>query len=385
MYKSSRVIIPVIILLLLCILPFKAADTFADDSITVTDTSTFISYPDSLVFKISAQSDTEITRIRLNYVVDKLNYASIVSEAWPVLVPSTEIETLWEWDMRQISLPPEVTIEYWWTVENLNNRIVTDKYSVVFSDTNHTWKKTSSGMLNIYWYEGDDEFVDVLMQSAIDASGRLTTDAGIDLEKPVNIYVYNGPDDFQQSLVNIREWTGGVAMTDYNAISIGIAPDETDWGIKALAHELGHLVVHQITYSPYSVHLPTWLDEGLAMHAEGSSDELLQTILKKALEEDKLISLQSLSSPFSAVPYKAYLSYAQSESIVKYLMNEYGKTRLMELLKIFKSGSTTDDALYRIYGLNQLSLESYWVTSMKAQSINEPSSIKELTGASETK
>jgi len=385
MNKYSRFIIPALIFILLFVLSFPAEETFAGDSITVTDTSTFISYPDSLVFKISAQSDMEITRIRLNYVVDKLNYASIVSEAWPVFVPSTEIETLWEWDMRQISLPPEVTIEYWWSVENLNNRIVTDKYSVVFSDTNHPWEKTSSGMLNLYWYEGDDEFADVLMQSAIDASGRLTTDAGIDLEKPVNIYVYNGPDDFQQSLVNIREWTGGVAMTDYNAISIGIAPDETDWGIKALAHELGHLVVHQITYSPYSVHLPTWLDEGLAMHAEGSSDELLQTILKKALEEDKLISLQSLSSPFSAVPYKAYLSYAQSESIVKYLMNDYSKTRLMELLKIYKSGSTTDDALYQIYGLNQLSLESYWITSMKAQNIKEETAAEELTGASETK
>ncbi|GAI54848.1 unnamed protein product, partial [marine sediment metagenome] len=32
---------------------------------------------------------------------------------------------------------------------------------------------------------------------------------------------------------------------------------QLDWGKRALAHELGHLVTHQITFSPYGAILPT--------------------------------------------------------------------------------------------------------------------------------
>ena len=96
-----------------------------------------------------------------------------------------------------------------------------------------------------------------------------------------------------------QEWTGGAAFTEFGIIAIGISPGQLDWGKGALVHELTHLVVHQATFSPYGA-LPIWLDEGLAMYNEGELAPPFQSALQQAISEDKLISVRSLCSPFSA-------------------------------------------------------------------------------------
>jgi hypothetical protein len=167
-------------------------------------------------------------------------------------------------------------------------------------------------------------------------------------------------------MVFAREWTGGIAYTEYGSIAIGVAPDNLDWGIKALAHELGHSVIHQITFSPYGNVLPTWLDEGLALHAEGGLDPYLEEWLDKAIEKDRLISVRSLSSPFSAIPEQAYISYAQSQSLVDFLIKNHGKDKIFKLLMIFKEGATCDEALTQIYGFDQDGLQKLWLESLPA-------------------
>src|SRR4030042_216646 len=157
-----------------------------------------------------------------------------------------------------------------------------------------------------------------------------------------------------------REWTGGVAFTEYSTIAIGISAQNLDWGKKALAHELGHMITHQITFSPYGANLPTWLDEGFAMHAEGELDASMQLYLKKTMLQQKLISIRSLSSPFSAKSDEAYLSYAESQSIVEFIIGNYGKDKMLNLLSLLKEGYRIDEALTDIYGFDQDGLDQLW-------------------------
>jgi hypothetical protein len=374
--KSRLFLIPVILLVaILSVLIIPSSRALAEQDMTVIDTSTDVDYPSSLVFKVSARSASDITKIRLSYIVSKMNYAQAVSEAWTVFTPARDVATSWTWDMRHMSLPPEAIVEYWWTLENRNKRkLTTQSYSVKFSDNNYNWKNLSAGKITLFWYKGDSTFASALMEAAVQASRKITGNAGIQLERPVNIHIYNGSNDFQKSRVNTREWTGGVAATEYGAISIGISPDDIAWGKGALAHELGHMVTHQLTFSAYGINLPTWLDEGLAMHAEANSDPVLKLQLQKAINAKQLISLRSLSSPFSARTDKAYLSYAESQSAVEYLIDNYGNDKIIDLLKIFKVGSTTDEALKKIYGIDQDELESKWVESVK------PAKTSMLTG-----
>jgi hypothetical protein len=156
-----------------------------------------------------------------------------------------------------------------------------------------------------------------------------------------------------------QEWTGGVAYPRYGTIAIGIAPNNLSWGKRAIAHELTHLVIHQMILNPYN-DLPTWLDEGLAMYTEGELGAEFIAYLKKAIAEDSLISVRSLSSPFSAYAAEASLSYAQSCSLVEFLITSYGQGKMLELLNTFKEGSSYDGALEEVYGFDMNGLDTLW-------------------------
>ena len=156
-----------------------------------------------------------------------------------------------------------------------------------------------------------------------------------------------------------QEWTGGVAFTRYGIMAIGIAPDNIEWGKRAIAHELTHLVIHQVTLNPYN-EIPTWLDEGLAVRSEGPLSESLSSYLDYAIAEEDFISVQSLSSPFSAYAGEAALSYAESYSLVEFLIDTYGEVKMHELLLTFREGSTYDGALEKVYGFDMDDLDKRW-------------------------
>jgi hypothetical protein len=234
---------------------------------------------------------------------------------------------------------------------------------VRFDDLRYPWNNLTRGQLNIFWYSGSQSFAEDLMAASQAALERLANDTSVYLDKPVYIYIYAGQQDLLGASIFPREWTGGEARPDYGIIIIGVAPGQIEWGKTALRHELGHLVTHQITFSPYGT-LPTWLDEGLAMHAQGNPDPRLQAELKKLLDENKIFSVRSLSSAFSAKTEEALISYTQSQSLVEFLIQNYGKDKILHLLNIFKEGSTTDDALMEVYGFDQDGLDNLWRESL---------------------
>ena len=181
------------------------------------------------------------------------------------------------------------------------------------------------------------------------------------LDKPVSLYIYANYADLRGSIVAPEEWTGGVAYAGFNIISIGISPNNLDWGKEAVAHELGHLITHQVTVSPYGSGIPPWLDEGLAMHAEGPQSDSDKGALKKAIEDGTVATLQSLSSPFSADAKEAFYAYAQSRSVIEFLVDNFGKNKINDLLVLLNDGYSMDDALKKIYGFDLDGLDQAWM------------------------
>jgi len=270
-------------------------------------------------------------------------------------------------------LPPGSSVDYWWVVENANNyKVETAPVQVQFDDNRYSWRSLTEGEVTIYWYKGNDSLAREIMLSAQQALARLAENTGAEPEKPVKLYIYANAQDLQGAMIYPQEWTGGVAFTRYGIIAIGIASDNLYWGKRAVAHELTHLVIHQITLNPYS-DLPTWLDEGLAMYTEGALDPQFTTYLNKAITEKNLISVRSLASPFSTDPGKAYLSYAQSYSLVEFLISNYGQAQMLELLNTFRQGSSYDGALEKVYGFDMDGLNTLWqdYITTPAQSVEE--------------
>ena len=150
-----------------------------------------------------------------------------------------------------------------------------------------------------------------------------------------------------------------MAHPKYGIIAIGISLDNLVWGKAATVHELTHLVIHQMTFNPYG-NQPRWLDEGLATYNEGPLKPQSASILENAAANDTLMTVRTLSSPFSTDTAQALLAYAQSYSLVEFLISNYGQTKMRALLDTFREGSSYDDALDRIYGFDMNGLNTLW-------------------------
>ena len=361
----TRKLCIVLLLLLICVIP--AGVSAAAGNIKLLDSSTEADFPNLLTFNIRGESTAPITRIRLRYQVDKKTYAPTFAEAWPEFQTAKNVKASWSWDMRKGILPPGAVVTYWWVIEdNTGNRLLTPKKSITFDDTRYKWQKVSDQNINIYWYQGSRSFAGDLLKAAVDAKERLERDTGATLDKPVYIYIYANYSDLRGSIIAPDEWTGGVAYRGFTIISIGISPNNLDWGKKAVAHEMGHLLTQQVMVSPYGEIRPYWLDEGLAMHAEGEQSEAYKKEMQKSIEDGRIATLLSLTSPFPASPEDAFFAYAQSQSVIEYLINTCGKEKINELLKLLDDGYSVDDALTRVYGFNLSGLDDAWLECMTA-------------------
>ena len=339
----------------------SSAAARADDGLKVVESSVAAAFPYQLAFNLEAESDVDITDIRLHYQVERDHFAVVTSEIIVEFIPSTSVTAGWTWDMiKSGGLPTGTAIEYWWTlIDAVNNRIETERYSIQFNDERYQWHSLKEGDITIYWYQGNDNFARQLMTVAQEALVRLAVDTGAYLQRPVKLYIYASTQDLQGAMIFPQEWTGGVAYTTHGVVAIGINTINMDWGKRTIVHELTHLITHQMTYNPYNS-LPVWLNEGLSMYAEGEMEPLFENYLEQAVMNDELISVRSLASPFSAAAHLSYLSYAQSMSIVEFLIDNYGQERMLELLDTFKQGSSYDGALMMVYGFNMDGLNDLW-------------------------
>ncbi|MBN1162027.1 MAG: peptidase MA domain-containing protein [Dehalococcoidales bacterium] len=360
----KRVILPVLVILLSLVLVIPVA-VRADSGIVVSGSSAQVNFPAEITFSITAASDASITNIRLHYSVERTSFVQVTAEAYVNFTPAKSVDAQWVWDMRRSGgLPPGADVVYWWTITDAaGNKIETESSLVHIEDERYDWKTIQQGQVTLYWYEGDDSFAEELMAAAQDALVRLAANTGAELEKPAKMYIYAHQEDLLGAMIYPQEWTGGVAFSQFGIIAIGIGTTESqlEWGKRTIAHELTHLVIHQLTENPYN-YLPTWLDEGLAMSSEGELELSFVIALSWAEANNSYISVRSLCSPFSAYIEQTMLAYAESYKIVAYLIKEYGSEKMLELLNTFKQGSGYDEALMKVYGFDMDELNSLWLS-----------------------
>jgi len=189
---------------------------------------------------------------------------------------------------------------------------------------------------------------------------------GNQLETTIKAFIYASAEDVQGAILFSGSNTLGRAFTSYNIVLIGISPDRLESELSGLTHELAHLLVNEVTFNCLGW-LDPWLAEGLAMYAEGPLEPYFQTALDAAITGDELISVRSLSSGFPAGHAGSTLSYAESYSLVAYLIDGYGWGKMRDLLAIFKGGSTTDKALRAVYGFDRDGLDRLWRNHVKVK------------------
>ena len=360
--------------ILLAIMSFVSLGTAlaAPTTVTIDDRGTTRAFPDHIIFTAHLQSSAPIERVVLEYGVDKRTCGSIIAKAFPDFEASTSTDVSWTWDMRKSgSQPPGTTIWYRWRVTDATgNEQVSPQQQVVWLDNEHTWQHVQRGLVTLHWYEEPQSFADDLLQTAESALARLATTTGLQAQAPIDVYIYGDNEAMREAILYEPGWTGGLAYPDSGIVIIGINPDNLEWGRATIAHELTHLLVGELTFSCLSS-VPTWLNEGIAVYGEGGLDDASQATLQTAIAQNSLVSVRALSGGFSEHPDKADLSYAQSYSLVNFLIEEFGQAKLLKLFANLRDGYATQAALLDAYGFGLDGLEQRWRSSIGAQPLAE--------------
>jgi hypothetical protein len=329
-------------------------------------------YPNSMNFSCRITGDFNITSVRLQYQVEQMTFAQVISEANITFAPASTVNATYSLNMLRYGQVPQGTgVDYWWVVKDAAaNKLQTDPQHYVVADNQHDWRTLTQNKVNLFWYGQNEAFGQAIMTEAQSALARLASDTGAIPDHPVNLSIYTNERDYAGSVTGASEWSGGVTLPGYNSILLLVRPNNFNADVSGVAHELTHVIVAQVTFNPYN-NEPFWLTEGLAMYVQYPDGRLPSQFtipFEDAVNKGTLISVRSLSDPFSAYPEKAFLSYAESYSVVSYLIDQYGPSKMLQFLNIFKQGATYDGALQNIYGFDMDGLFNQWSTWYKTQS-----------------
>jgi hypothetical protein len=359
----KNLIFVLLTILSLAFRPLPAAA--AQATIEITNDEADIDFPESIEFSLEAESAADIESVTLVYGTNARACQSGGARQSVDIDADTEIEASWEWEFRRSGpLPPGTQIWWQWEIEDADgNSLTTDRQEITLEDGRREWRNVSEAGVTVYWYQGSNAFGDSILEEAITSLERLSTNAGIPQPETIQLWVYPDGAEVQDAIVNVPEWTGGVAFPEYGITVIGVAPGQSDWAAEIIPHELTHLVIGIVTFNCRGIHLPTWLEEGLAVYAEGEASASTLATLQSALAGGRLPSLRSLASGFSAYSDGANLAYLQSGEVVRYLAESYGPEQLAALLAAMQGGLTIDPALEQVYGFDTNGLDAEWRTA----------------------
>lgn len=321
--------------------------------------------PNSITFNLEGVGEQPIEVIDLEFGTDSVFSCASTSytSARTDFEGERQVSAEWTWDMRRTgSIPPGSVVWWRWrVVDEQGGEHRTPRQTVVYGDDRFPWESYTSENITFHWYAGGSDFGQRLAGAVEDRLDVLQL--GRELEAPVQAFIYETSEDVRGAILFAQAWAGGLAFPSQNILLNTVDPEEFEDDLRIVVHELAHLLIGEVTFNCFG-DLPRWLDEGLAVYSEGGLPDFQRVSLQEAIDNRELISLRSLNSSFPASDTGATLSYALSYSLVNYMIDAYGWSKMQELLAVFSEGSTYEAAVERVYGLDLDSLEEAWHSSL---------------------
>jgi hypothetical protein len=254
-------------------------------------------------------------------------------------------------------------------------RVITDEGSATgptgrhrLLDERFEWDVLEGERVNVWTYEGGDDFardaLDVAEAALADASELL----GVGDIEPVDFLLYTDTREFREAMgPATRENVGGQAHPGIRTLFGLIEPRQidSDWADELISHELAHLVFHEAVDNPYQ-YPPRWLNEGLAVYLSTGYDDGDRRQVQGAAGGGTIIPLEGLGGQFPTRPGRQSLAYAESISAVDYFVDTYGQERLVKLIDAFGEGHGIDGAFVAATGEDFAAFDAAWLDSLGA-------------------
>lgn len=318
-------------------------------------------FPDRLVFKATISADAELERVELHYQALPDGTDAIGRPEFSAGKTATVEFVLKTNDPPRAYFPAGTTIRYFWEAEDASGAVArTEPETYLYLDTRFEWTPVEGERITIFYHSGSRSFAEKLAQigdESLAATGQLL---GTSVPFPVRVFLYTDPEEMKPALQRRSErfselvTTGGTRVaSDTVFVAKGFADTE-----DTLRHELAHIVTKVAGEGAFG-DLPAWLDEGVAVFAQGEPGRGYQGAIEDAIDRDRVLSIHAIAVNADD-PGLVDLFYGQSWSLVTFLVEQHGQEKFAALFREFKSGATPDEALRTAYGFDSAGLENEW-------------------------
>lgn len=338
-----------------------ASPTAAATEFTVATDEAVVSFPDRIIFSLEGTSPATVKSVSLRYGSDKRALAPETTTSKPEFAESSRVSVKWPWEMKKTgSLPPGATVWWQWEITDASGKATTTpRKAISYSDSRFQWRSNSLADMEVYWHDQDESLINDLLSALRSRLSRVQLYVSIPAERSPKVFIYRSSAELRDAVLFEHQWTGALAYPEYNIILTAVSSSSLEWAKATLPHEITHLLVGEAVFGPFGG-IPKWLSEGLAEYASGTVLSHAQRSLDSAVAAGKLISVRSLSSSFPADDAGATLAYAESASIVAFVVDKYGWDKMRQLLATFKDGASYDGALTKVYSFDTGGLEAQW-------------------------
>lgn len=338
-------------------------------SVAVTDLQVAYEFGQAINFTARLDSDQPVEKVTLFFQAENDTHTTLGEAA---INPQQDQTYSLEY-VHQISDYPlrafawidyrwDVTLQDGTRVQGLPNRFY-------YRDNRFAWNSLQEQPFTVYWYEGELEFAQAVLDAAQQGMIQMQNLIPMPLPTTLDIYVYG---DSQTMMPALRQgsadWVAGHADPDLGVVIVALppGPERNLLAQQRVPHELMHILLYQTTNLGYR-NLPTWLNEGLASLAEVYPNSDYEILLQSASKNETLLPLNSLCRTFPRDASGALLSYAESASFVRYLHSAFGTSGLEALLTQYANGLDCERGAQRALGKGLAQLERQWRRDVLAE------------------
>lgn len=347
-----------------------AVPATAAAGITVVESRVSYSFAQQITFTLQATSDADIARVYLFFHATGDEQAESVAMA---IEPGRQVSANYVHELRRSPLPAFATVAFWWQIEDTaGNSLATEPQHFQYTDNRFRWQQAGSEGFTVHWIEGhgDPAFgqaaLDIARASAEESSAELRTR----VPKSIDIYIYDAQPNLDAAMMLTgREWVSGQAHPELGVVVVPIPFEEgyTSRMKRYLPHEITHLLVYQAVTPAGYRYVPKWLDEGLATANERLPTPEYAMALEEARAQGRLIPIEDLCVPFSPDASDAFLAYAESDSLVRFISERYGVQGIRALLATYADGASCTRGVQKGLNVSLGGLETTWRASLEPQ------------------
>jgi len=256
-------------------------------------------------------------------------------------------------------------------------------WSVIFSAgvvaaPENSWGEAKDKHFVIYYENKNDAtFGRMILRKAEEYYQKIGSDTGFlranrfwTNNQRVKIFLFSTRESFLSS-TGQPSWSIGYADRDsqtFRSKTIITYRQETDFVDGLLPHEISHLILHDFIQAD---RIPIWFDEGVAQMQEKNKLILVRGIMAKLVAQRMHIPIdqfRSLDVRRVRDTRTAEIFYAQSLSIIDFLITKYGREAFGRLCRELRDGKDFEGALSKAYPRsieNYRELETKWLQFLK--------------------